>query len=281
MPHMTMTDTPKRRYTRLTPATWSVIRAHWELGEVTLPELADRYGVAERTLQSHFANNGTVKGAKAAEVAATIRQKVFEDELPDPELVKGRAKDVRERAYRNATKLEELVMSQVEIARSDPSQAMRVSTVIKGLAIAANALDRLHNLKFRALGLDQVVDEEELPVLRIIELTAAEEEAIRNGHASDENLDEIVDDDGAEVRSEPSQSSESGCINEVREPDVDIVQEGFDEVEDETEVYGERRHDERVARDEDGYRIVRATPANAPEMRAAPVVSALAREAKP
>src|SRR5215208_6720735 len=49
---MTMTDTPKRRYTRLTPATWSVIRAHWELGEVTLPELADLYGVAERTLQS-------------------------------------------------------------------------------------------------------------------------------------------------------------------------------------------------------------------------------------
>src|SRR5829696_8810327 len=72
---MTMTDTPKRRYTRLTPATWSVIRAHWELGEVTLPELADRYGVAERTLQSHFANNGTVKGAKAAEVAATIRRR--------------------------------------------------------------------------------------------------------------------------------------------------------------------------------------------------------------
>ena len=271
----------KRRYTRLSPATWSEIRAHWELGEVTLPELADRYAVAERTLQSHFAKHRTVKGAKAAEVAATIRQKVFEEELPDVDLVKGRAKDVRERAYRNATALEELVMNQVEIARSDPGQAMRAATIIKGLAIAANALDRLHDLKFRALGLDKVVDEEELPVLRIIELSAVEEEEMRNGHASDENLDEIVDDDGAEVRSEPSQSSESGCINEVGEPDVDIVQEGFDEVENETEAYGERRHDDHAARDEDGYRIVRATPGTAPEMRVAPVESALAREAKP
>ena len=146
-----MTTPAKRRYTRLSPTTWAEIRALWEVGDVTLPELADRYGIAERTLQKHFSQHGTTKGSKAAEVASQVRQEIFEKELPETELIAERARDGRERAYKNANALEDLVMTQVEIAK-DPSQAMRASTVLKGLAIAASAPERLHGLKFRALG---------------------------------------------------------------------------------------------------------------------------------
>src|SRR5215212_4400656 len=142
----------KRRYNRLSPGTWSEIRSLWEVGDATLMELADRYVVSERTLQAHFAKHGTIKGAKAVEVAAEIRQQVFQDEMLDKDTLVERARDVRETAYRNATALEALVMTQVEIARKDPSQAIRVSTAIKGLALAASTLERLHGLKFRALG---------------------------------------------------------------------------------------------------------------------------------
>jgi hypothetical protein len=165
------------------------------MGDVTLSELADRYGVAERTLQKHFSQHASRKGARAAEVASQIRQEIFDNELPETELIAERARDVRERAYKNANALEDLVMAQVEIARTDPSQAMRASTVLKGLAIAASALERLHGLKFRALGLENVVEEAELPVLRIVEMTAAEEEELRASHGDSDNPDELVDDE--------------------------------------------------------------------------------------
>jgi hypothetical protein len=159
-------------------------------------ELADRYVVSERTLQAHFAKHGTIKGAKSAELAAEIRLEVFKDELLDKETLIERARDVRERAYRYATALEDLVMTQVEIARKDPSQAIRVGTAIKGLAIAASALERLHSLKHRAMGLDRHVDERELPKLIIDCYTDDELADIRAQQGDEKDLvgAELVDD---------------------------------------------------------------------------------------
>jgi hypothetical protein len=45
----------KRKYQRLAPSIWAKICAEWETGDVTLPELSDRFGVNTRTLQTHFA----------------------------------------------------------------------------------------------------------------------------------------------------------------------------------------------------------------------------------
>lgn len=36
---MTM-ETPKRKYKKLSPATWAEVRAVWEIGEATLEDLA-------------------------------------------------------------------------------------------------------------------------------------------------------------------------------------------------------------------------------------------------
>jgi len=40
----------KRRYVRLSPSTWTEICGLWEVGDVTLLELAERYSVNARTL---------------------------------------------------------------------------------------------------------------------------------------------------------------------------------------------------------------------------------------
>jgi hypothetical protein len=55
----------KRKYQRLALSTWAKISAEWEIGDVTLAELSDRFGVNTRTLQ-HFAKHRVVKGSKAA-----------------------------------------------------------------------------------------------------------------------------------------------------------------------------------------------------------------------
>ena len=63
---------PKRKYARLSPSSWAEVRASWETGEHTLPELSDRYGVSPRAIQVHFAKHDCKKGAKAAEMAAVV-----------------------------------------------------------------------------------------------------------------------------------------------------------------------------------------------------------------
>lgn len=194
-PHMaepeltaTVSDTrSKRKYVRLPASTWAEIRAHWELGEVTLAELSENYGVSPRALQTHFAKHHTVKGAKAEHVAAAVREKIFKDELDQPDLLAGRAKQTRETAYKNSVIIEQLIMGLVDAAQNDPSIAIKAATAIKGLAIASAAIERLHSLKLRALGLDKGgIEPDELPVLEFRDLSAKELEEIKRGHDEDD-----------------------------------------------------------------------------------------------
>ena len=69
----------------------------WEVGDSTLEDLAARFGVSLRTIQAHVKKHGSVKGSKAAAMAMAIKEKVFEEELDDPERTKRRGKELRER----------------------------------------------------------------------------------------------------------------------------------------------------------------------------------------
>src|SRR5215217_7570807 len=77
---------PKRKYTRLTPKAWAEIEALWQVGEVTLAELSDRYEVSQRALQAHFHKHGITKGEKSAAIAAAVKEEVFKEELDDADL---------------------------------------------------------------------------------------------------------------------------------------------------------------------------------------------------
>jgi hypothetical protein len=155
------------------------VRAHWKVGDLSLAELSEAYGVSSRALQLHFAKHGIVKGSEGAAFAAAVEEKVLEAALPDKDLTSRRAKDVREAAYANSVVLEALIMSQVRLAQRDPSQVLRVASGLKALSLAAAGLERLHDLKWRALGLDKHVDETELPEIVIRDLRDEEIAEIR------------------------------------------------------------------------------------------------------
>lgn len=191
-----MTTSPKRKYIRLSPAQWAEVEALWQTGGVTLAELSERFGPSARALQNHFAATGTVHGSAAAAISCAVRDAVLKDELPVKDQLVTRAKDTRERAYRHADIVQDLVMAQLEVIRNDPSQALRVNTALKALSLAAGALDRLHELKRRALGLDdEGVQDEDLPELPIIDLTTDEIAGLRAQQEEDEMLDDwsVVD----------------------------------------------------------------------------------------
>ena len=190
---MTSEATPKRKYTRLSPSTWAEIEALWQVGEVTLAELSDRYGVSQRALQAHFHKRGITKGEKSAALAATVKEEVLKDELDDPDLTVKRAKDVREAAYTNAVVVENLMMAQLQAVQKDPSQVLKAASAVKMLSLAAAGLERLHDLKWKALGLDRdSAFQGEMPELVIRVLTDEEAAEMRAAQQEEDDFDSQI-----------------------------------------------------------------------------------------
>jgi hypothetical protein len=186
-------DSKKRKYTKLSPTTWAEIEALWQAGEVTLEELTERFSVSRRALQLHFKKTGVAKGEKAAALAAAIRDEVLKEELDDKDLIIHRAKEIRETGYKNAVAVEALILAQLKLAQEDPSQALKASSAVKMLSLAAAGLERLHDLKKRSLGLDRDgALGEELPVLVIEDLTTERIDQMRAQQAENELCDDMV-----------------------------------------------------------------------------------------
>ena len=169
----------KRRYKRLTPTEWAEAEALWKTGGPTLEELAARFAVTVRALQAHFAKHGIRKGAAAAALASAVEERVLAAALPAEDELSRRIRATKESAYRNAVKIEQLVLGQVEAAQN-PGTAMGAVAALRALDLAATALDRTRRSRWAALGLDKGVPASgELPELPIRDLTEGEVEAIR------------------------------------------------------------------------------------------------------
>jgi len=177
----------KRRYKRMSPMEWAEARAFWETGEITLEELALRFDVTERALQAHFKKHSTIKGSKAKEMAAAVRKEVFADILEDPAAMRAKGREARAAAYENATQIEGLIMAQLAEAQKDPGNAYRASSALRVLALATQALERTHSMKWASLGLDKLEDAQELPELPIIDYSEEQIEEIRRKQREDQS----------------------------------------------------------------------------------------------
>jgi hypothetical protein len=80
-------------------------------------------------------------------------------------------------------------MAQVHEAQKDPAASCRASGAIKALALAAQALERIHAMKWSALGLDRQEDTDELPGIIIEDLGEEELEQMRR--AQGEEFDDL------------------------------------------------------------------------------------------
>jgi hypothetical protein len=197
----TMTDsTTTRAYNRLSPAVWAEIRALWETGEPTLDELALRYSITTRALQSHFHKNDTMKGAKAMIIAAEVKEAIFAETFDDREAKIAKGRETRATDFANACKIESLIMAQVDEAQKDPSAAFRASAAIKALALAAQALERTSAMKWRSVGLDRGQDTDELPEIHIVNLTEDDIQEIRRSQEAGD--DSEFDGEGDDIVTE-------------------------------------------------------------------------------
>src|SRR3954469_3947734 len=250
-PTMPETTPTKRKYTRLSPSQWAEIEALWQVGDLTLAELAEAHGVSPRAIQDHMSKHGIIKGSKGAEFAEAVREKVATLELGDEELTAKRAREVRETAYENAKQIEQLVMAQIALAQKEPAQILRVASALKGLSLAAGTLERLHSLKYRAMGLDRHVDERELPKLTIDCYTDDELAEIRAQQGDEKDLV------GAELVDDAPSGADLGPALRSRPEDDDVVALGFDDDDDVEEEPTPAAVAGRV--DKEGCRIARGS----------------------
>jgi hypothetical protein len=212
---------PKRKYARISPSKWSEIEAIWEVGDLNLDELADRYLVSKRALQLHFAKHKVMKGSKAAQLAEAVKQEIFAEGLQDHDLSVARALATREAAYNNAKIVEDLIMGQLQMAQKDPTQVIRAASALKALSLAAAGLERTNALRWRALGLDkESVLGDRLPVLVIRDLTEIEIRKMQIEHDQDNDFED--------VSLQPAPLGPLPALNEpVRYEDEEIVTEGL------------------------------------------------------
>lgn len=191
----------KRKYTRLNPSKWAEVDALWELGDVTLPELSDRFDVSTRALQAHFEKNGVVKGSKARELAIEIRAEIFTRSQGDRDDIVRLAGETHHRTFVSASTVEDMIVRQLQHLAANPAETYRTAAIMKTLSLAAQALERLHSLKSTALGLDKNDRlDEKLPEIIFRDLRHEDIEKLRKQHREEYGIDELdnelsMDDD--------------------------------------------------------------------------------------
>jgi hypothetical protein len=240
---------PKRKYTRLAPSVWAELRALWEIGDTTLAELSERYEVSRRAIQGHLSKHSSMKGAKAAEMAAVVQKEIFDEELEDKDTLVARAKETREAAYANAVTIQNLMMAQLQIAQKKPAQAFKAATAVKMLSLAAATLERVQAVKLRALGLDKEnALPDELPVLTFRDITSSELEELHLRNGDDE-------EDGFDATMVPVASADTETVGSHSDEADDKIVEGEEETEQDLEPVSDDK--EVIATDADGYRLIR------------------------
>jgi hypothetical protein len=192
---------PKTKHARLTPKQWAEAEALWESGEVTLADLAARFGKHRSAFSAHFDKKGIKRGAKKAEHAAAVKEAVTTAAIDDATILAARIKETKEEHYKMASGLAKLSWNEILLAKQDGRPVATALNNLKALDAAMTVLKKAREERWAVLGLDRedAMDEDGLPELIISELTAEQIEALRSREEDD---DLKLPDDQAELEAE-------------------------------------------------------------------------------
>lgn len=181
----------KKAGKRLTPKQWGEIEALWEAGDVTLDDLAKRYGKPRSTFSRHFDKHKIVKGSAADENKTAVKEEVKKVAIDEATVLAGRIRETKEEHYKMAAGIAKLTWGEILKAKQDGQPVAVAMNNLKALESAMNVLTKARNERWAVLGLDKesYVDEEGLPELLISELTAEQIEEMRNRDESDIDYD--------------------------------------------------------------------------------------------
>ncbi|WLR90991.1 hypothetical protein [Shinella zoogloeoides] len=185
---------------RLTDAEWAQIVESYELGIKGVGELADEFGVSRQNLSQRFKTHGIKRGSRAHEVQAAVQQAATNQAAA----AAARAETF---AAKRAAWIEETRLQGYQMVRNATLIAAKlVGDTVKSNASMASIDDDLKAIRRFQLTLiegidarlnkilraDETVDENELPELPLVDLTA--EDIVRH-HQDIGALDDETDID--------------------------------------------------------------------------------------
>jgi transposase-like protein len=184
--------------------------ALWQSGEVTLTQLAARFGRTTRALSAMFDKAGVKKGEKSAEVHAAVQQQVAQQIVGDAGLIAQKIRETKDSHYAAAKVIASLIQKQLVSAQQKGQPFATVQNEIKTLKLAAEALATLREERFVILGIadGEKEGDDDLPELPIHEMTA--DQILDMQRRQDDGGLDMSDDEAMAVLPD-----DSGDIDEV------------------------------------------------------------------
>jgi AraC-like DNA-binding protein len=177
----------------LSPAQIAEAIRLYELGDVTMEDLAKRYKKSRRTFARIFSERGVKKGSASAEHAARVAEAVDAAALSDVAITAKRIKDSREQSYKLGDMMQKLVGLRVKQAREKGEDLALSRPFFQSIQDASKAIQIGQTIMNEALGLnDEKQESDEIPELEIREMTADQIEGAKKGQQMEEGLDGLL-----------------------------------------------------------------------------------------
>jgi hypothetical protein len=166
---------------RLTPKQWAEAEALWATGDVTLDNLAKKFGIAGQSIHRHMKAKGIEKGANAEKHKKKVAEAVAAAAVDDATITAARIRETKEEHYKMSSAIAKLAWQEILTAKQNGSPVSVAMNNLKALDNAMNVMTKARMERWAVLGLDRAdyVDEDGLPELLISELTADQIQELR------------------------------------------------------------------------------------------------------
>lgn len=167
---------------RLSPKQWAEAEALWAVGDVTLVQLATKFGISDRAIQRHMTDKGVKKGAKAEEHKKKVSEAVTSAAVDDATITAARIRETKEEHYKMSAAIAKMSFNEILEAKRNGSPVAVAMNNLKAFDAAMNVLQKARMERWAVLGLDRedTIDEDGLPELLISELTADQIQDLRD-----------------------------------------------------------------------------------------------------
>lgn len=167
---------------RLSPKQWAEAEALWAVGDMTLIQLATKFGISDRAIQRHMTDKGVKKGAKAEEHKKKVSEAVTSAAVDDATITAARIRETKEEHYKMSAAIAKMSFNEILEAKRNGSPVAVAMNNLKAFDAAMNVLQKARMERWAVLGLDRedTIDEDGLPELLISELTADQIQDLRD-----------------------------------------------------------------------------------------------------
>lgn len=175
--------TEQSKYTRLTKKQWAEIVELYETGDIQPKDIAERYGVSASAISQGLQERGAIYGRIGAEQA----QKAASEARDDFTTLITRVRETKDSHYKIAKIISGMAQETVTSAYKGETSWAEADEKVKVLLNAMKIQGQARIERFALLGLDKdnFLENDQLPELRVVEMTQDEIQAIRSSQDPD------------------------------------------------------------------------------------------------